>query len=234
MAVIILGPGSALYFLATKFENKFIELPYLGGYDYTYDQDSVIVDSIPYHIPEFNLTKFDGTPINNKTIEDEFIVLTTIQNGCPNLNECGTNFYIWEEIFYNKFIKNLDNYDNVKILTILTDLDGNQVDEPSEKLLEEMEKYDTDVWWMATGDPTPLFSFEYYDDDFVNIPANSEHAEIGGKFFVNSVVLIDDKGHVRGVSMSRTDSGVRNFFDMLKLLKKVDFDKKRAKEKENV
>jgi len=230
----MLGPGYAIYFLANNLKNKFIELPYLGGYDYTYGQDSVIVDSIPYHIPEFSLTKFDGTPINNKTIEDKFIVLTTIQNGCPDLKECGTNFYIWEEIFYNRFIKNQDSYGNVRILTILTDLEGNQVDEPSEKLLEEMEKYDSDVWWMATGDPTPLFSFEYYDSDFIEIDANSEHAEVGGKFFINSVVLLDKEGHVRGVSMSRTDSGIRNFFDMLKLLKKVEFDENRAKEKEKV
>jgi hypothetical protein len=40
-------------------------------------------------------------------------------------------------------------------------------------------------------------------------------------------VLIDDKGFIRGVTGAKTDTHIRNFFDMLKLLKKEEFDAKR-------
>ena len=42
------------------------------------------------------------------------------------------------------------------------------------------------------------------------------------------MVLIDKKGHVRGFTGARSYSDVSNYFDILKVLKKVDFDEKRG------
>lgn len=224
---IVLGPGIVIYFLATNLKNKFVELPYLGEWAYEYDKDSNVVDSAAYVIPDFTLTKFDGSVINRDSIKDKFIVLSTLQPMCPQLDECGMALYLFDEIFFKKLVKNQANYSNVKVISILTDINGNAIHEgPSQKLIDEMAIYDQDIWWPTYGDPTPLFSWDYYGDNFMNQPANAENGEVGKFAFNNALVLIDQEGHIRGVTGAKKDSDIRNFFDLLKLLKKEDFDKR--------
>lgn len=225
LLLIVLGPGAIIYFLAKNLKNKFIELPYVGT-TYQYGEDSTILDSTIHVIPDFELTKFDGTKITRDSIKERFIVLTTVQQTCPELDSCGMAFYLFDEIFYSKMSKNQGNYGNVKIISILTDFEGNPIPEgPCEKLIEEVENYDSNIWWMAYGDPTPLFSFDYFGKNFMKHPSEKQAGEIGPNAFINSLVLIDQTGHIRGVSGAKRDSDIRNFFDMLKLLKKEDFDK---------
>lgn len=225
--LIVLGPGCVIYFLATKLKNKFIELPYLGTTEYIKDDAGKIVDSINFTVPEFELTKFDGSVINRDSIEGKFIVLTTIQQACPEMDSCGMGMYLFDQLFFQKLIKNQKNYGNVKVLSVLTDIEGNAVPEgPNEYLKDEMSQYDPSIWWMTYGDPTPLFSWEYYDMNFMDHPSTASNGEVGPYAWINSIVLLDDKGHVRAVSGAKKDSDIRNFFDMLKLLKKEDFDRK--------
>lgn len=229
--IIFLGPGAIIYFIAKTVSNHFIELPYLG-YEYELDSVGNKKDSTAYQIPNFNLQKFDGTPITRDSIKGKFIVLSTIQNTCPTMAECGFSLFHFNEIFFHKLVKNQESYGNVRVLSILTDIDGNPVSEVSEKLKEEMYEYDTTgIWWMATGDVTPFYNFNYYGDKFMNQPSSPKDGEIGTKAFTNSLLLIDDKGYIRGVSGAKTDSHIRNFFDMLKLLKKVEFDNEQKKTK---
>lgn len=233
--LIVFGPGAIIYFLAKNLKNKFVELPYVGT-TYQYADDSTIIDSTIHVVPDFELTKFDGSKITRDSIAGKFIVLTGIQQTCPELDSCGMAMYLFDEIFYSKMAKNQGNYGNVKIISILTDFEGNPSNEgPCEKLVEEVADYDSDIWWMAYGDPNPLFSFDYYGKNFMKHASDKDAGEIGPYAFINSLVLIDQEGHVRGVSGAKRDSDIRNFFDMLKLLKKEDFDKQweERKKKEN-
>ena len=231
--LILLGPGSIIYFISKTVSNHFVKLPYLG-YEYELDENGNKIDSTAYNVPDFTLTKFDGTLITRDSIRDKFIVLSTLQNGCPELSECGMSIFHFNEIFFHKLMKNQENYGNVRVLSILTDIDGNPIEKPSEKLLEEMYAYDTTgVWWMATGDIMPFYNFNYYGKKFVDHKAAADAGEVGLKAFTNSLVLIDEKGFIRGVSGAKTDSDIRNFFDMLKLLKKEEFDRNRAAEKKD-
>jgi peroxiredoxin len=226
--LVVLGPGLIIYFISKTVSNHFIELPYLG-YEFELDAQGNKIDSAAYQVPDFELTKFDGTPISRSDIDGKFIVLSTIQNACPTMNECGMSVFHFDEIFFKKLVKNQENYGNVRVLSILTDVDGNPIDTPSQKLKDEMYEFDTTgVWWMATGDVTPFYNFNYYGDKFINHAASEKDSEIGAKAYTNSLVLIDDKGFIRGVSGAKTDSHIRNFFDMLKLLKKEEFDRNRA------
>ena len=230
--LIVLGPGIVIYILATNLRNKFVDLPYLGEWTYTYDDNGNALDSTAFVLPDFTLTKFDGTVINRDSIKDKFIVLSTIQPMCPDLDSCGMSMFLFEEIFYSQLVKNQKNYYDVKVLSILTTNNGETVEQgPSFKLKEEVANYDPNIWWMTYGDPTPLFSWEYYGMNFMDQPSSLENGEIGKHAFVNSLVLIDKKGHVRGVSGAKRDSDIRNFFDLVKILKKEDFDKKHFKEK---
>lgn len=223
--LIVLGPGAIIYFLATHLKNKFVELPYLGEWTYEYDSDSTtIVDSTAFVIPDFTLTKFDGTEINKDSLKDKFIVLSTIQPDCPELDNCGMSLYLFDEIFYQKLEKNQDNYGNVKVLSILTTLEGEAIDTPSVRIKEEMAVFDSDIWWCASGDPMPLFSWDYYGKNFMEHESTPDAGEVGPFAFTNALVLLDREGHVRGVTGAKRDSDIRNFFDLLKILKKEEFD----------
>ncbi|MBN4072979.1 hypothetical protein JYT74_02950 [Crocinitomix catalasitica] len=229
LILIFLGPGAIIYWLATTLDNHFIELPYLG-YTYTYGEDGDVIDSTAYCIPNFDLKTFDGEVINRDSIRGKFIVLTTLQNECPEFDSCALGVYHFNILFFKKLVKNQRSYGNVKVLSILTDHDGKEVSEgPCEKLLEEMEEYNSDIWWMCRGDPKPFYDFQYYGDNFMNHKSSPTNGEIGPYAFINSLVLIDDKGYIRGVTGAKKDSDIRNFFDMLKLLKKEEFDRNRKK-----
>jgi len=225
--LIFLGPGSIIYYISKTFDNHFIELPYF--WEYTYDSTGNIVDSTAFNVPEFQLTRFDGALINRDSIEGKFIILSTLQNNCPTLKECGMGFYVFNELLFRKLTDNRKSYGNVKVISILTDFNGKADSTVSERLQEEMAIYDPAIWWMTIGDPNPLFDFYYYGDRFINHPAANKDGEIGTKAFINSLVLIDDKGFVRGVSGAKRDTDIRNFFDMLKLLKKEEFKANRKK-----
>ncbi|UKN03427.1 hypothetical protein K6119_07850 [Paracrocinitomix mangrovi] len=226
LLLIVCGPGAIIYYLATHLKNKFISLPYVGEWTYVYDADSNIVDSTAYVIPDFNLTRFDGTPLTKDSIEGKFIVLTTLQTQCPDMDSCGINLFLFNNIFFKKLVSNKDNYSNVRVMSILTDVEGNPVEGPSQKIIDEMEQYDKDFWWLTYGDPTPFYSFIYYDSIFKTLPSVTEEGEAGPYAFINSLVLIDDQGHIRGVTGAKRDSDIRNFFDLLKVLKKEEFDAK--------
>jgi hypothetical protein len=97
-----------------------------------------------------------------------------------------------------------------------------------DRLKDEMSEYSkSGIWWMATGDVTPFYNFNYYGKKFIDHAAAPKAHEIGTKAYTNSLVLIDDKGFIRAVTGAKTDTHIRNFFDMLKLLKKEEFDAKR-------
>lgn len=221
--LIVLGPGLVIWWLATHLKNKFIELPYLGAYSYEYNEDSVIVDSTAFVLPDFTLTGFDGKVINRDSIKNKTIVLTTIQPMCPDLDECGMSLYMFKEIVFQEILDNQSKFKDLRVLSILTDENGQPIPEgPSEKLIEEMEIYDEKVWWRAYGDPTPLFSWDYYGKSFMDHPATPEEGEIGTSAFVSSLVLIDKEGHIRGVTGAKKDSDLRNFLDLIRLLKKAE------------
>ena len=228
--LVLLGPGSIIYFIAKNVKNHFIELPYLG-YEYTLDDNGNKIDSSAYQIPAFQLTRMDGQIIDNSTIAGNFIVLSTIQNNCPKIDECGLSPYLFNEIFFHKLVKNRDNYNNVKVISILTDQDGQPLDSISDELKDEMIDYDKSLWWFTTGETLPFYNFNFYGKKFKDHPADPASGEIGKFAFTNSLILIDDKGFVRAVTGAKSDSDIRNFFDMLKLLKKEEFDRNREQNK---
>ncbi|MGB1103772.1 MAG: hypothetical protein ACPG21_09095 [Crocinitomicaceae bacterium] len=230
MALVLLGPGLVIYFISKTVNNHFIRLPYLG-WEYTLDSSGNKLDSTAYQVPDFTLTSFNGEPITRDSIENKVIVLSTIQNSCPDLKSCGMSIFHFDEIFFHKLVKNQDNYWNVRVLSILTDLNGNPIDSIAPELREELIAYDTTgIWWFATGDVSPFYNFDYYGKKFINQPASNKDGEIGEKAFTNSLVLIDTEGHIRAVTGAKSDTDIRNFFDMVKLLKKQEFDEIRPTE----
>ncbi len=228
MILVLLGPGFLIYLFAKTLDNKFIELPYIGKHTIVQGDDGN-VDTIHYKLPDFKFELPDGSFITSESTKGQFLVFTTIQNECPDPDNCGLYMYHIDELFYSKLKKNKDNYNNVKIISVLTDADGNPIQEPSEKLLEAMSKLevDTSIWQIVIGEPAQVFGFDYNGKSFMELPATSTNFEIGSKAFVNSLLLVDRDKHIRGFTGAKRDSDIRNFFDLLKILKKVEFDENR-------
>lgn len=229
MVLVLFGPGSVIYFLAKTVNNKFIDLPYVGQHEYVFNTDGDVTDTILYTLPDFELTTLAGKKITKNSIKDKFVVVTTLQNTCPD--DCGVYFIHFQEIFYSKLVKNQESYDNVVILSILTDHDGNPEPAPTSKFIDEIQTiddYDENLWWITTGDPKPIFSFIYNDTNFYDLPSTPSCDEVGTKTFINSLLLIDKKSHIRGFTGARSYSDISNFFDLLKILKKVEFDEERG------
>jgi len=229
MILVLLGPASLIYLFAKTLNNKFIELPYLGQYTIELDEEGNN-DTIQYVIPDFEFKTSDGKVVNSSSTKDQFLVFTTIQNTCPDT--CGLFMYHIHELFYDKLKKNrdkYDKYDNVKIYSILTDVNGKSLSQPSVKLKEALVRFeaDTAIWEVLIGDPSQIFSFDYQGQDFMTLPAIHTNFEIGRYAFVNSLVLVDRDKHIRGFTGAKRDSDIRNFFDLLKILKKVEFDENR-------
>ncbi|MFK8044999.1 MAG: hypothetical protein AB8B72_05865 [Crocinitomicaceae bacterium] len=225
MILVFFGPGLIIYFFAKNINNKFIQLPFIGEYTVV-ENPSGENDTIQYRIPYFQFKTVSGEIVNSNTTANEFLIFTTIQNSCPDT--CGVYLYHFNELFYDKVKKNKDNYNNVKFYSILTDENGNSINKPSSKLLEALSvlKQDTSVWQIVIGNPAQVYDFNYNGSDFLKLPATSSNFEIGKKAFVNSLLLVDREKHIRGFTGAKRDSDIRNFFDLLKILKKVEFDEK--------
>ena len=227
MILVLFGPGLLIYLFAKTLNNKFIELPYLGPYEVV-ERANGENDTLHYQIPSFKFKTVDGQEVSDRTTKNQFLVFTTIQNSCPDT--CGLYLYHFDELFYKKVKKNKDNYNNVKFYSILTDQNGNSVASPSSKMLEAVSRIDQDtsIWQIVIGDPAQIFSFEYEpDSNFMQQPATATNYEIGTRAFVNSLLLVDRNKHIRGFTGAKRDSDIRNFFDLLKILKKVEFDENR-------
>ena len=226
LILVLFGPGLLIYLFAKTLTNKFIELPYLGEHTVIKNNDGNM-DTIHYQLPFFEFKTETGEIINSRTTKNQFIIFTTIQNNCPDT--CGVYLYHFNELFYKTVQKNKDNYNNVKFYSILTDKNGFPISNPSSKLIEALETIDRDtsIWKILIGDPKQVFSFNYNGENFYDFPATPSHFEIGSKAFVNSILLIDKDKHIRGFTGAKRDSDIRNFFDLLKILKKVEFDKAR-------
>ena len=226
MILVLFGPGLLIYFFAKSLSNQFIDLPYIGKHEVTIGADGE-ADTTYYTLPHFTFKNLKGKTVNSVTTQNQFLIFTTIQNGCPDT--CGLFMYHIDELFYEKLLDNKDNYHNVKIISVLTDENGNRIDRPSEKLLELMLKHNVDssLWEIVTGDPAQVFDFEYEGENFMELPSTEADFEIGQYAFVNSMVLVDKTKHIRGFTGAKKDSDIRNFFDLLKILKKVEFDENR-------
>ncbi|MFD1553779.1 hypothetical protein DNU06_09680 [Putridiphycobacter roseus] len=223
LILVLFGPGLLIYFFAKNLTNKFIKLPYIGAPTITANTDGTS-DTIPYQIPFFEFKNEFGQTINSRTTQNQFLVFSTIQNACPDT--CGIYLFHFNELFYDKIQKNKDNYNNVKLYSILTDVNGNAIEHPSKRLLETLANLnrDTSVWQILIGDPKQIFDFNYNGSNFSELPATASNFEIGEKAFVNALLLVDRTKHIRGFTGAKRDSDIRNFFDLLKILKKVQFD----------
>ena len=119
MILILFGPGSLIYFLAKTVKNKFVELPYVGKHEYITNDQGEVIDTIHYTTPDFKLTTVDGKTITKNSIKDKFVVVTTLQNSCPD--SCGVYLLHFDEIFYSSLPQNRIVMFNVIFSTTLND-----------------------------------------------------------------------------------------------------------------
>lgn len=212
----------SILFMLSRADHDFGEAPYIGSTEYTYDSDSNIVDTLHYKIPEYSFQAIGGKNLNKKILSDHYVIFTTIQNSCIIAKErpkaCAVFPYHIKELLYDEFFGNGPSYGDVKIVSIVTDPEGNSI-QPSAELIKYFKKFDSEIWTLAVGDPLQVYSFPE-GDSIYSEKRNKKY--LGNRPYLRTMLLIDKNNHIRGYFGGKKQAEVREFIDRLRVLKRED------------
>lgn len=213
---VLFGPFSLLYFLNSA-DHIFVEPPYIGGYEV------INGDTVHHKVPAFQLKSSDGKPLD---LDNKIVVLFPVQNTCydpDSIYNCGYYPFHIEEILYDDLHKNKKKYNDLIIVSVVTDENGNSVP-PNEKLISKFESYDSDIWKLAVGEIKPYYDF--VNEEGMNYLTLKNKTAYNGKSYLSTLLLIDKKRHIRGYFGGRMNAEVREFKDRISVLKKFYQSKK--------
>ena len=220
--LIFAVPFGALYFLS-KAHHDFGEPPFIGPYSYKFDEQGSVVDSVPYQIPDFSFVDAEGNVVDKKSLKDQYIVFTTIQEACVIAHEipsqCAVYPYYIKQLLYDEFNDNQPSFGDVKIISIMTDSLGNGIS-ISKEIKTMFAQYNSDVWRVVQGDPKQVFGFPI-DEDSLYTDIRKE-GYLGNRPYLRTMLLIDKNHHIRGYFGGKVQAEIREFKDRLRVLKKVD------------
>jgi len=176
-------------------------------------------------IKSFEFNDITGKKRNSSEFEGDILLITTIQNSCPD--SCAilmwhTNQMIYQHIWKNKTKK----LKQVKILSFVTDGEGNQVNDLTEintKLSASVENYDPELWIMASGDAKSVYNIENNGQTLLQ----KGKAYFGGEGFQELMLLLDKKQHLRMVLSGKQEGHIRRMKQSIALLQK-QYDKNNA------
>lgn len=213
MVVLVFGPALFLIFISvSKCEHKFQTLPEYGN------------------IGEYKFTNSEGEIISNKTQKDKITLFTTIQTTCPE--QCAIDLAKFNLLLYQDYRKNQKKLGHVKFVSIVTDAEGNPVDNLDEivfTLNDIIEGFDPSIWNIVTGDPKQVYDIENNDVNLYNATSDSSFAE---KPYLETMLIVDKQNQLRLVRRGNQEGLIRDFKQHVALLQK-QYDKAAAKVEEN-
>ena len=211
LLTLLFGPALVIIVFSKGCSNNFKELDKYG------------------EIPHFELVTMEGERINNASLKGKITIFTTIQNTCPD--SCGIDLWFVKEQLFKRIYTNPKKLKHVQIVSVVTDTQGNGV-APDELLIERLTQvvkdYDPKIWKIAAGSPESIFNFEH---NGINLFTQSDEGFLGGRMFLESLLLIDEEGNLRFVRYGKGEGMVRDFHDGFLLLQKEFERKRREKEK---
>ncbi|MES2587876.1 MAG: hypothetical protein V4622_02780 [Bacteroidota bacterium] len=199
LAFLLFGPAFLLIFMSSRgCEHKFKELDDMG------------------EIPAYSFKGIDGKKYNNKSFKNQVVLFTTIQQTCPD--SCAISLWHFDQLIYQHLRKNQKKLNHLKIVSFVTDGNGNPVKnlKLTESILkEQFEEYDPKIWLLASGDSKKLF----------NISRNGENLLKDGKdSYQKLLLLVDKKNHLRMVLKGDSEGMIRRMKQHMALLDK-QYDK---------
>jgi cytochrome oxidase Cu insertion factor (SCO1/SenC/PrrC family) len=209
LALLLFGPALIIIVFSKGCTNHFQKLDSYGN------------------IGTFELTTFEGEKITEQDLKGHITIFTTIQNTCPD--SCGIDLWFIKEQLFKRIYTNAKKMKNVRIISVVTDIEGNGVpiDEVLMMRLKDVVKdYDSKYWKIVEGNPKDVYDFIHND---INVYEQTDEQFLGGRMFLESLLLIDEDGDLRFVRYGKSESMVRDFHDGFTLLKK-EFDDRRRQE----
>lgn len=209
--LLLFGPASLLIFLGTR------------GCDHVFKTLDDYGQAINY-----SFTDLKGKKRTAKDFKDEIIIITTIQETCPD--SCAVSLFHLDQGLYQHIRQNkTKQFKHIRIISFVTDGFGKSVDDLSvaEKILQDqVEGYDPETWILAKGESKKIYDFENNNETLLK--TGKEY--FGGESFQELILLLDKQNHLRMVLSGKSEGMVRRMNQSVALLQK-QYDKERAKSK---
>ncbi|WP_299556186.1 SCO family protein [Seonamhaeicola sp.] len=179
------------------------KLPYFNSADFTPDWDRGT-----HKIPEFAFTNQNGETVTNQTFEGKIYIADFFFTSCPGICPKLTKNM-------GKIQETYKNDDGVMLLshTVMPWRDS----VPLLKEYAERNHVDANKWHLVTGDKDKLYTMArsgyFADEDFVKTQDESDfiHTE--------NFILVDKKGHIRGVYNGTLPIDVERLYRHIDILK---------------
>ena len=208
--LLLFGPALILIFLSTRgCEHKFKQLDDYGA-------------AVEYEFHDAREKKY-----TSKDFQDKVVLISTIQPTCPD--SCATSIWHLNQLIYQKIRKNKNEKGSVRMISYVTDGNGNPLTDVSEiekMLYDIVEEYDPEVWKVAVGEPKDLYDFEHNNQTLLQ--KGDEY--FGGEGYQELMLLLDRQNHLRMVLSGKTEGMIRRMYEHVALLLK-QYDKEAAKKK---
>src|SRR5690554_2535634 len=214
MIFVVFGPATFLILITMgKCEHNFQELP------------------IYSEMPQYEFIGADGKVINNKTQEGKITLFTTLQTSCPR--NCAIDLFKFNLSIYQDYRKNQKNVGHIKIVSIVTDEEGNPVDNIDELLYtmnDMIEGYDSTIWNLVTGDPQQIYDIE---NNGINLYSTVSDSAYAGKSYLETMLIVDKENQLRLVRRGTQEGLIRDFKQHVALLQKQYDKEDKLQEKAN-
>ena len=172
----------------------------------------------------YSFTDAEGKKHSWKEFNNKVVLVTTLQADCPD--NCSISFWHLDQLIYQHVRKNKKKLGSVRIISFVTDGEGNPVKDLSaikDMLEDNVEAYDPEIWYLASGDVKELYDFEHNNESLLQ-KGEEYH---GGEAFQELMLLLDRNNHLRMVLNGKTEGMIRRMKEHIALLQK-QYDKMAA------
>lgn len=210
--LLLFGPAFILIFLSTRgCEHKFKELDDYGV------------------AANYSFTDVKGKQRSSGEFKDKIVLINTLQPTCPD--SCAISLWHMDQLVYQKIRKNKNEVGSVRIISFVTDGEGNPVEDLTEvelMLKDQVEDYDPEVWILAEGASKEIYDFEHNGETLLQ----SGDQYFGGEGYQELMLLLDRENHLRMVLSGKTEGMIRRMYQHVALLLK-QYDKAAAKKQKS-
>jgi cytochrome oxidase Cu insertion factor (SCO1/SenC/PrrC family) len=205
MIFLVFGPALFLIFVSlNKCEHKFEQLPVYGKLD------------------NFTFYTSSGEKITPETQLGKVTLYSTIQAGCPQ--NCAIDLLKYNMMVYQHYRKYQKKMGHIKFVSIVTDQEGNPVDDLSEVeflMNDIIQGYDPSIWTLVTGDPKQIYDIE---NNGVNLVTMESDTAFATKPYLEMLLIVDKENNLRLVRKGNQEGLIRDFKEHIALLQK-QYDK---------
>lgn len=212
---LLLGPVLVFY-LISKGDHKFMELPYYGPKEPVYNSDGT-VDTLYHEIPSFTFTNQFGETVTDADFEDQILIVDFFFSTCPTICPKMSNHMSGLQLQLKEA-----HFDDVHLLshTVNPEFDTPEV------LKEYGDKHEADFdrWTFVTGDKAAIY--EQGVKGYM-LPAQEDALAPGGFLHSEQFVLVDKDRHIRGYYDGTELAEMRRLMKDVKMLIKISKDEEK-------